>query len=94
MSRKLHVAIVGSTGAVGIEMMKTLEKRNFPMEKLTLLASARSAGKTLPFCGGEVKVQELTRDSFAGVRHSLPLASSAPLSGGMVRRAGCRHRSE
>jgi aspartate-semialdehyde dehydrogenase len=67
MSRNLHVAIVGATGAVGIEMMKTLEKRNFPAGKVTLLASARSAGKTLPFAGAEVAVRELTRDSFAGV---------------------------
>ncbi|HZJ16703.1 MAG TPA: aspartate-semialdehyde dehydrogenase [Chthoniobacteraceae bacterium] len=67
MSRNLHVAIAGATGAVGIEMMKTLEKRNFPAGKLTLLASARSAGKTLPFAGTEVAVRELTKDSFAGV---------------------------
>ncbi|RYD73240.1 MAG: aspartate-semialdehyde dehydrogenase, partial [Verrucomicrobiaceae bacterium] len=49
MSRNLHVAIVGATGAVGVEMIKTLEKRKFPLSKLTLLASARSAGKTLPY---------------------------------------------
>lgn len=67
MSRNLHVAIVGATGAVGIEMMKTLEKRNFPVGKLSLLASARSAGKTLPFMGEEVPVQELKDSSFAGV---------------------------
>lgn len=67
MSKSMHVAIVGATGAVGIEMMKTLEKRNFPVSKLTLLASARSAGKTLPFKGEEILVQELTENSFAGV---------------------------
>ncbi len=67
MSKNLHVAIVGATGAVGIEMMKTLEKRGFPVSKLTLLASARSAGKTLPFNGEEIAVAELTADSFAGV---------------------------
>jgi aspartate-semialdehyde dehydrogenase len=67
MSRPLHVAIVGATGAVGIEMMKTLEKRAFPVGKLTLLASARSAGKTLPFRGEGLPVQELTASSFAGV---------------------------
>jgi aspartate-semialdehyde dehydrogenase len=67
MSRNLHVAIVGATGAVGIEMMKTLEKRNFPVAKLTLLASARSAGKMLPFKGEELLVQELTSSSFAGM---------------------------
>ena len=67
MSKNLHVAIVGATGAVGIEMLKTLEKRGFPVGKLTLLASARSAGKTLPFKGGEIAVQELTAASFEGV---------------------------
>ena len=67
MNRKPHVAVVGATGAVGVEMIKTLEKRNFPVGKLTLLASARSAGKKLKFRGQEIAVQELTKDSFAGV---------------------------
>ena len=67
MSKNLHVAIVGATGAVGIEMMKTLEKRGFPVGKMTLLASARSAGKTLPFAGEEIAVTELTAHSFEGV---------------------------
>ena len=67
MSKNLHVAIVGATGAVGIEMMRTLEKRKFPVGKLTLLASARSAGKRLPFLGSEVEVQELTEQSFKGI---------------------------
>ena len=51
MKSKPHVAVVGATGAVGLEMIQTLEKRNFPVGQLTLLASARSAGKTLPFRG-------------------------------------------
>jgi aspartate-semialdehyde dehydrogenase len=67
MSKNLHVAIVGATGAVGVEMIKTLEKRNFPIGELTLLASARSVGKTLPFCGEEIAIKELREDSFAGV---------------------------
>ena len=67
MSKYLHVAIVGATGAVGIEMMKTIEKRNFPVGKLTLLASAKSAGKRLPFKGGDFTVEELREDSFKGV---------------------------
>src|SRR6201998_2977903 len=67
MNRNPHVAIVGATGAVGIEMIKTLEKRNFPVGKLTLLASARSVGKKLPFKGQDVTVAELTKDSFAGI---------------------------
>ena len=67
MSKNLHVAIVGATGAVGVEMIKTLEKRNFPVGQLTLLASARSAGKTLPFRGEEIVIKELREDSFPGV---------------------------
>ena len=67
MSRKYTVAIVGATGAVGVEMIKVLERRRFPVGKLVLLASARSVGKTLPFNGQPVAVQELTEDSFAGV---------------------------
>ncbi|MEK7949296.1 aspartate-semialdehyde dehydrogenase [Luteolibacter soli] len=67
MSEPKHVAIVGATGAVGEEMLLCLEQRNFPVGKLTLLASARSAGKRIPFRGEDIIVQELTHDSFAGV---------------------------
>ncbi len=67
MNKKPHVAVVGATGAVGVEMIKTLEKRNFPVGKLTLLASARSTGKKLTFRGTEITVQELTKDAFNGV---------------------------
>ena len=67
MREDLHIAIVGATGAVGVEMLKTLERRNFPAGQFTPLASARSSGKTLPFRGEDLNVQELTRDSFAGV---------------------------
>lgn len=62
-----HVAVVGATGAVGLEMIQTLEKRRFPVNELTLLASARSAGKRLPFRGAELPVKELTRESFRGI---------------------------
>ena len=67
MSRNYHVAIAGATGAVGVEMMRVLERRNFPVGKLTLLASARSVGKKLDFKGESLAVQELTRDAFDGV---------------------------
>src|SRR5689334_17252779 len=67
MNRNPVVAVVGATGAVGIEMIKTLEKRHFPVGKLVLLASARSVGKKLKFNGHEVTVQELTKDSFKGI---------------------------
>jgi len=67
MNRNPHVAVVGATGAVGIEMIQTLEKRNFPVGKLTLLASARSVGKKLKFRGQDITVQELKQDSFNGI---------------------------
>ncbi|HWB05063.1 MAG TPA: aspartate-semialdehyde dehydrogenase [Verrucomicrobiales bacterium] len=62
-----HVAIVGATGAVGVEMIQCLERRGFPVGRLTLLASARSAGKKLKFKGSDVAIQELKPESFAGV---------------------------
>ena len=67
MSKNYHVAIVGATGAVGVEMIRTLEKRNFPVGKLTLLASARSAGKEAEFRGKKIVIEELKEDSFKGV---------------------------
>ncbi len=67
MNRTPHVAVVGATGAVGIEMLQTLERRNFPVGQLTLLASARSVGKKLRFRGTEHTVAELTPDSFKGI---------------------------
>jgi aspartate-semialdehyde dehydrogenase len=67
MNANPHVAVVGATGAVGIEMIKTLERRKFPVGQLTLLASARSVGKTLTFRGEPVAVKELTREAFAGI---------------------------
>lgn len=61
------MAIAGATGAVGIEMMRVLERRNFPIRRLTLLASARSVGKKLDFKGEPVAVRELTHNAFDGV---------------------------
>ena len=66
MSKSYNVAVAGATGAVGIEMLKTLEKRNFPVANLKLLASARSAGKTLKFKGEDVVIEEMTAHSFKG----------------------------
>src|SRR5438445_5008183 len=91
MNRNPHVAVVGATGAVGVEMIKTLEKRDFPAGKLTLLASARSAGKKLKFRGEDIAVKELTKDSFKGVDIALFSAGGnisrefAPLAA----KAGC-----
>jgi aspartate-semialdehyde dehydrogenase len=64
---KYNVAVVGATGAVGNEMVATLEQRKFPVKKLTLLASARSIGKTLSYKGEEVPIDELKEDSFKGI---------------------------
>ena len=61
------VAIVGATGAVGIELIRCLEERRFPLSELRLFASSRSAGKTLPFRGEPLAVRELKEDSFRGV---------------------------
>jgi aspartate-semialdehyde dehydrogenase len=61
------VAIVGATGAVGVELIRCLEERAFPLSELRLLASARSAGKTLKFRGQTLPVHELVEDSFRGV---------------------------
>ncbi|MGB6485833.1 MAG: aspartate-semialdehyde dehydrogenase [Steroidobacteraceae bacterium] len=61
------VAIVGATGAVGVELIRCLEERRFPLSELRLFASARSAGKTLAFRGEPLAVQELQDDSFRGV---------------------------
>src|SRR5204862_444014 len=77
MNRTPHVAVVGATGAVGVEMIKTLEKRTFPVGKLTLLASARSAGKKLSFRGETTQVQELKKDAFKGIDIALFSAGGA-----------------
>lgn len=77
MNKTYNVAVVGATGAVGLEMIKTLEKRNFPVGKLTLLASARSVGQKLKFRGADVPVQELKKDSFTGVQFALFSAGSS-----------------
>lgn len=66
-----HLAIVGATGAVGIEMLRVLERRNFPVASLRLLASPRSAGKKLLFRGEELTVEPLTQSSFEGIEIAL-----------------------
>jgi aspartate-semialdehyde dehydrogenase len=71
MSREWNVAVVGATGAVGNQMIRCLEERNFPVKNLKLLASARSLGKTLPFKGREIPVEELKEDSFQGIEIAL-----------------------
>lgn len=65
------VAIVGATGAVGLEMLRTLERRHFPVKKLRLFASERSVGRTLSFQGQTLAVEQLTADVFDGIELAL-----------------------
>ncbi|MCS7204558.1 MAG: aspartate-semialdehyde dehydrogenase [Leptospiraceae bacterium] len=65
------IAIVGATGAVGMEFLKVLEKRNFPIKELKLYASKRSAGKKLTFKGEEIPVEVLSENSFHNVEIAL-----------------------
>ena len=65
--KQYTVAVLGATGAVGQEMIKILQERNFPVGKLIPLASARSAGKTLQFRGEDVVIREAREDAFQGV---------------------------
>ena len=67
MSEQYRVAIAGATGAVGVEFLRLLEERHFPISKLLLLASARSAGKTMRFDGRGLLVEELTENSFQNI---------------------------
>ena len=65
--KEYNVAVLGATGAVGQQMMKVLEERNFPVKRLLPLASARSAGKQLAFRGEALSIEEATEASFAGM---------------------------
>jgi aspartate-semialdehyde dehydrogenase len=64
--KKYNVAIVGATGAVGVEFLRCLETRDFPLAELSLFASARSQGKKMAFQGQPILVKELKEDSFKG----------------------------
>jgi aspartate-semialdehyde dehydrogenase len=90
---KYIVAVAGATGAVGNAMIEILEERNFPVERLVLLASERSEGTTLSFRGKETNVNVLDKDSFngvdialfsAGASRSLEFAPIAAKSGAVV----------
>ncbi|HYE16970.1 MAG TPA: aspartate-semialdehyde dehydrogenase [Tepidisphaeraceae bacterium] len=67
----VNVAIVGATGAVGEEFLRVLAERDFPIKTLKVLASARSAGKTVQFKGKAYTIEELTHDSFKDVQIAL-----------------------
>lgn len=77
MDNGLTVAVVGATGAVGREMLKTLNERKFPAAKVKALASSRSAGNLVPFGGEELVVEELKENSFEGVDLALFSAGGA-----------------
>jgi aspartate-semialdehyde dehydrogenase len=77
--KKISVAVVGATGAVGQEMLKVLEQRRFPVERVLPLASARSAGRKVRFGGGELEVRELTDQSFRGIQLAL-FSAGGPIS--------------
>lgn len=67
----VNVAVVGATGAVGEEFLRILESRKFPVKELRLLASKRSAGRKMRFCGVDYTVHELTKHSFQGIKIAL-----------------------
>jgi aspartate-semialdehyde dehydrogenase len=77
MSKSLRIAIVGASGAVGVEMLRVMERRNFPVSELRLLASPRSAGKTQEFRGEQLVIQPLGMNSFVGIDVALFSAGSA-----------------
>ncbi|QJB57995.1 aspartate-semialdehyde dehydrogenase [Pseudodesulfovibrio sp. zrk46] len=91
MSKNPVVAVVGATGAVGQEMLKVLEQRNFPYSEVIPMASARSAGKKVEFKGEELTVVELTEDSFEGVDLALFSAggSTSEKFAPIAAKAGC-----
>lgn len=88
-----RVGVVGATGLVGTQMLSLLDERDFPIDELRVFASARSAGKRLPWRGGEVEVEEAAAADFAGLdivlfsagkATSLELAESVAASGAIV----------
>jgi aspartate-semialdehyde dehydrogenase len=67
LSKNYNVAILGATGAVGTELIALLEERNFPLGKLKLLASERSAGQSIKFAGEDLIIEAATESSFDGI---------------------------
>jgi len=91
--KEYAVAVAGATGAVGGAMLEVLERKNFPLRELRLLASERSVGKKLKFRGEDIAVQQLTKDAFAGIDialfsaggdRSLEFAPAAAAAGAIV----------
>ena len=69
--KNVNVAILGATGAVGLEFLQILEQRSFPLGELRLLASPRSAGKSMPFRGRDLPVHAVSADSFRDIHIAL-----------------------
>ena len=87
----VNVAVAGATGAVGTRMLSILEQRNFPVDHIKALASARSVGRKLTFRDEKIPVEELTADAFEGVQialFSIPKDLSRRFSPEAARR-GC-----
>ncbi len=91
MSKSPVVAVCGATGAVGREMLKVLEQRDFPCSEVIPMASSRSAGKKVEFKGEELTVVELTENSFEGVDLALFSAggSTSEKFAPIAAKAGC-----
>lgn len=88
---KYVVAVVGATGAVGNEMIATLEQRNFPVEKLMLFASEKSQGKKLQYKGQDISVETLNENSFKGIDIALFSAGAerSKIWGPVAAKSGC-----
>lgn len=89
--KKYNIAIAGATGMVGQEFLKILEQRYFPIDKIKLLASERSAGSKLAFRGKEEKVHLLSEETFEGMDIGLfsPGASVSKIYAPIAAKAGC-----
>src|SRR5205823_7018632 len=77
MSKRYHIAVVGATGAVGVEMFRVLERRGFPVASIRAFSSKRSAGKSALFHDEKIPVAELAPDSFRGIDLALFSAGTA-----------------
>ena len=90
----MRVGILGATGQVGGVMRRLLAERNFPVDELRYFASARSAGRTLPWGGTEITVEESTEADYSDLDVVLPMRRLAELAAqGVVGRAASRHYS-
>ena len=91
MSGSYNVAIVGATGAVGETMLSILEQRGFPTSTVRVVASSRSAGKTIEYCGEELVVEDLEKFDFKGIDIGLfsPGASVSDIYAPKAAAQGC-----